>query len=160
MPFQLFSRKPAPTAAAAPPPYDPDLIATLQAEHQALMALLQQVRRAAKEGRYPDVNAELLHFGEAYRAHQERKEQLLLPYVERHLQLEQGKTVLRNLSGSGTLTQRSVQAFLKHYQASPVSEQNLRRFGRELDGIIAELGHRLDTESVSLHGLYLPAHQY
>lgn len=160
MPFQFFSRKPAPPPAALPPPYDPDLITTLKAEHTAIMALLQQVRRAAKETRYADVNAGLVQFEQAYQTHQERKERLLLPYVERYLQQEQGKTILRNLTGSGSLTERSVRGFLRHYQAYPVSDHNLRRFGRELDGLIAELGHRLDTETVSLHSLYLPAHLY
>lgn len=160
MPFQFFPRKPAPTASALPPPYDPELIVTLQAEHSLLLGLLQQVRQAAKEARYPDLNAGLLRFEEAYQAHQERKERALFPYVEQHLQQEQGKTTLRNLSGSGTLTQRSVLGFLKHYRAYPVSDLNLRRFGRELDGLIAELSHRLDTETASLHSLYLPDHLY
>ena len=161
MVFQLFSRRSAAAPAALPPlPYDPELIATLQGEHTVLMTLLKQVRQAAKEARYLDVSASLLRFELAYKSHQERKERQLLPYVEQHMQLEQGKTTLRNLSGSGTMTHRSVLGFLKHYEAYPVSDQTLRRFGRELDGMIAELSHRLDTESVSLHSLYQPAHLY
>jgi hypothetical protein len=158
--FQLFSRKPAADAAVPPPPYDPELLATLQGEHSVLLGVLHQVREAAKAAHFQDLNMALLRFGTAYRAHQERKERQLLPYVERHLQQDQGRTLLRNLSGSGTLTDRSVQGFLRHYQAYPVSEHNLKRFGRELDGVIAELRHRLDTESVSLHSLYLPVQQY
>ena len=163
MPFPFFSRRAAaaqPAVLPPPPPHDPDLLATLQKEHMALLALLQQVRQAAKEGRYVDVSADLLRFELAYGSHQKRKERQLLPYIEHYVQLEQGKTTLRNLSGSGTLTDRSVQGFLRHYQAYPVSGLNLKRFGRELDGVIAELKHRLDTESVSLHSLYQPAHLY
>lgn len=159
--FQLFSRRRAPEPADAPPlPYDPTLITTLQGEHTVLMALLQQVRQAAKEARYLDVSASLLRFELAYKAHLERKERQLLPYVERHVQLEQSRTSLRNLAGGGTVSQRSVLGFLRHYEAYPVSDQTLRRFGRELDALIAELRHRLDTESQSLHCLYIPAHLY
>ena len=159
--FQIFSRRSTPAQADLPPlPYDPELIETLQGEHTVLMTLLKQVRQAAKEGRFLDVSASLLRFELAYESHQERKERQLLPYVDRYVRLEQGRTDLRNLTGSGTLIQRSVLGFLKHYEAYPVSDQTLRRFGRELDGLIAELGQRLDTESVSLHGLYLPLDQY
>jgi hypothetical protein len=154
--FQFFSRKPTQPPAVAPPAYDPELLATLLGEHTVLMELLQQVRRAAKEARYPDVSASLLRFELTYKQHLQRKEQQLLPYLEHHVQLEQGKTTLRDLAGSGTLAQRSVLGFLKHYEASPVSDLNLKRFGRELDGVIAELSHRLSTESATLHGLYLP----
>jgi 23S rRNA A2030 N6-methylase RlmJ len=162
MPFPFFSRRPAPPTVTAPPPpaYDPDLIPALQSEHTVLLALLQQVRQAAKDGRYLDVNAGLQRFEIAYKAHQQRKERQLLPYMEQHIQLEQGKTLLRNLAGSSTLTERSVQGFLRHYAASPISDLNLKRFGRELDGVIAELSHRLDTETTSLHGLYQPVHLY
>lgn len=69
-------------------------------------------------------------------------------------------TLLRDLSGSGSLTDRSVQGFLRHYRAYPVTEQNLKRFGRELDSVIGELRQRLETEGRSLHGLYRPADQY
>src|SRR5580765_2862231 len=127
--FQLFSRRPASAPVAAPPPpYDPELISTLQGEHTVLMTLLKQIRQAAKEARYLDVSTSLLRFELVYKSHQERKERQLLPYLEHHVQLEQGKTTLRNLAGSGTLTQRSVLGFLKHYEAYPVSEQTLRRF--------------------------------
>jgi 23S rRNA A2030 N6-methylase RlmJ len=162
MPFRFFSRRSAPPTPAVPPPpvYDPALIPTLQSEHAVLLALLQQVRQAAKEARYVDVSAGLQRFELAYKAHQQRKERQLLPYVERYLQGERGKTLLRSLSGSSTFTDRGVQGFLRHYETSPVSEQNLRRFGRELDGVIADLSHRLDAEASSLHDLYRPAHQY
>jgi hypothetical protein len=156
MPFQLFSRKTKTPPAVPPPAYDPELIATLQGEHTMLRALLQQVRQAAKDARYLDVSASLLRFELAYKQHLQRKEQQLLPYLVHHVQMEQGKTTLRDLAGSGTMAQRSVLAFLKHYEASTVSDLNLKRFGRELDGIIAELSHRLDAEAGSLHGLYLP----
>jgi hypothetical protein len=158
--FQFFSRKPTPATVTLPPPYDPELLATLQGEHSILLSMLQQVREAAKLAHFQDLNAALLRFEMAYRTHQQRKEKQLLPYVERHLQLDPGKTLLRDLSGSGTLTDRSVQGFLRHYHSYPVSDHTLKRFGRELDGVIAELRQRLDTESLSLHSLYLPTHQY
>lgn len=156
MPFQFFSRKTTPLQASLPA-YDPDLIMTLQGEHALLLDLLQQVRRAAKDGRYTEVGAALQRFESAYQQHQGRKERQLLPYLELHVQHEESKTALRTLTGSGALTQRSVLGFLKHYQTTPVSDHNLRRFGRELDGVIAELSQRLDMESGSLHGLYVSA---
>lgn len=157
MPFHFLTRKYATSSSEdAPPPYDPALINVLEADHTTLMVLLQQARQAAKTARYVDVSASLMRFELAYRIHLGRKEQLLMPYLEHHLQAEEGKTRLRNLAGSGNLTQRSVEVFLRHYEAYPVSERNLHRFGRELDQLIAELGYRLATETGFLHVLYRP----
>src|SRR5262249_27377742 len=60
--FQLFSRKPTPDPELPPPPYDPELLATLKGEHSILLTMLQQVREAAKLAHFQDLNAALLRF--------------------------------------------------------------------------------------------------
>ena len=156
---KLFSRQPAAAQSPAAIPYDPELITVLVARQETLLDLLNEVRDAAKQGRYDDISPLLASLKAGLDAYATLKEERCLTYLEQNLKEETGRTVVREMRGSATLTQRGLYAFLGHYLHLPISDANLKRFGRELDEVTREFRERLDRETTSLHPLYQPAHQ-
>jgi hypothetical protein len=151
-----FSRQIVAVAAPAAIPYDPELITILLARQETLLGLLQEVRDAAKQRRYDEIHPLLAQLKAALDAYATQKEERCLSYLEQNLRDEAGRTVVKDIRGSATLTQRGLYVFLGHYQNLPINDANLKRFGRELDEVTREFRERLDRESGAMHPLYQP----
>lgn len=154
---KLFSRESSVAQAPAAIPYDPELITVLLARQETLLDLLQAVRDAAKGRRYDEIPSLLASLKSGLDAYATLKEERCLTYLEQNLKEETGRSAVREMRGSATLTQRGLYAFLGHYLHLPISDANLKRFGRELDQVTQEFRERLEQETTTLHPLYRPA---
>jgi|SRR6185312_7185273 len=154
---KLFSRQSPRAQVPAAIPYDPELITVLVAKQETLLDLLHSVRHAAKQRRYDDIPTLLTSLKAGLDAYATLKEERCLTYLEQNLKDDTGRTVMREMRGSATLTQRGLYAFLGHYQHLPINDANLKRFGRELDEVTQEFRQRLERETTTLHPLYRPA---
>lgn len=154
---KLFSRESSVAQAPAAIPYDPELITVLLARQETLLDLLQAVRDAAKGRRYDEIPSLLTSLKSGLDAYATLKEERCLTYLEQNLKEETGRSAVREMRGSATLTQRGLYAFLGHYLHLPISDANLKRFGRELDQVTQEFRERLERETTTLHPLYRPA---
>jgi hypothetical protein len=154
---KLFSRESSVAQAPAAIPYDPELITVLLARQETLLDLLQAVRDAAKGRRYDEIPSLLASLKSGLDAYATLKEERCLTYLEQNLKEETGRSAVREMRGSATLTQRGLYAFLGHYLHLPISDANLKRFGRELDQVTQEFRERLERETTTLHPLYRPA---
>ncbi len=156
---KLFSRPSPSVEIPAAIPYDPELITVLLAKQETLLELLHTVRDAAKQRRYDDIPPLLASLKAGLDAYATMKEERCLTYLEQNLKEETGRTVVREMRGNATLTQRGLYAFLGHYLHLPINDANLKRFGRELDEVTREFRERLERETTTLHPLYQPVHQ-
>ncbi|HEY1772719.1 MAG TPA: hypothetical protein VGH91_05960 [Gammaproteobacteria bacterium] len=154
-----FSRQSSTAQTPAAIPYDPELITVLVARQETLLELLHTVRDAAKQRRYDDIPPLLATLKTGLDDYATLKEERCLIYLEQNLKEEAGRTVVREMRGNATLTQRGLYAFLGHYLHLPINDANLKRFGRELDEMTREFRERLEREAMTLHLLYQPANQ-
>lgn len=137
--------------------YSPDLIASLKAEHGALMRMFGELGELAVCGRYRQIVAALDEFRVAFEAHVLNENLRFYCYLEQRLAGSEAERELvarcrAELSGVA----REVTAFLRKYRRVGVRFTNAKAFQDELHCVGALLVHRVDREETGLFPLYRP----
>lgn len=137
--------------------YSPDLIASLQNDHQTLLNLYGEINTAFAEKRYADVSAMLTTFRGGLNAH------LLTENVRLYIYLD------RSLAGDATSHElihgfrkemddiaKVALGFLRKYEAIGVDEDLAGHFATDFATIGKVLVERIQKEENTLYPLYMP----
>jgi hypothetical protein len=168
--FGFFKKKSSTSEVAAPTEevhtapgtqirYSPDLIASLQNDHQTLLSLYGEINEAFAEKRYTDVSSMLTSFRSGLNAH------LLTENVRLYIYLD------RSLAGDATSSElihgfrkemddiaKVALGFLRKYEAIGVDEGLASRFEADFATIGKVLVERIQKEESTLYPLYMPAY--
>lgn len=139
--------------------YSPDLIASLQNDHQTLLGLYGEINTAFEEKRYADVSSMLTTFRSGLNAH------LLTENVRLYIYLD------RSLAGDATSSElihgfrkemdeiaKVALGFLRKYEAIGVDEDLADHFATDFATIGKVLVERIQKEESTLYPLYMPAY--
>jgi hemerythrin-like domain-containing protein len=168
--FGFFKKKSSASEAATPREevhtapgtqirYSPDLIASLQNDHQTLLGLYGEINEAFAEKRYADVSLMLTTFRSNLNAH------LLTENVRLYIYLD------RSLAGDATSSElihgfrkemdeiaKVALGFLRKYEAIGVDADLASRFAADFATLGKVLVERIQKEENTLYPLYMPTY--
>ena len=137
--------------------YNPNLIDTLQLEHQAILELYEMISQAAESGDVSSIQQSLREFGHALKAH------LLREHIELYIYLEyilaQNSLAFRNMHALRVEMDEissHVMGFLHTYERESLNSITIVRFKGELAKIGYVLKERIQREEGELYTLYRP----
>lgn len=153
---------PAATGQSAPGTsihYNPDLVAQLKAEHQALLTTYGRVKQSYETGAIAETSAHLEHFRSQLMAHLLKENVCFYIYLEHALAADPSSQALvhqfrHEMNGIG----KAVMAFLDKYRQIAVDTSLAGSFGADLASIGSVLVQRVRNEEDMLYPLYLPTY--
>jgi hemerythrin-like domain-containing protein len=139
--------------------YSPELIDSLQQDHQTLLGLYGDINTAFEEKRYADVSAMLITFKSGLNAHLLTENIRLYIYLEHALV---GDTISSELIHGFRKEMDEIAkvalGFLKKYETIGVDEDLAAHFAIDFATIGRVLVERIQKEENTLYPLYMPAY--
>lgn len=137
--------------------YSPDLIASLQSDHQGILKLYGEIESAFKEKRYSDVSTMLGSFKSGLNAHLLTENVRLYIYLERSLANDTTSSeLIHSFRKEMDDIAKVALNFLKKYETIGVDEQLASHFATDFATIGKVLVERIQKEESTLYPLYMP----
>lgn len=139
--------------------YNPELVAQLKADHQALLAIFGHIKGAYEAGDMRATSAHLESFRNQLMAHLLKENVRFYIYLEHALASDPASQALvhqfrHEMDGIG----KAVMVFLDKYRQIAVDASLAGSFGADLASIGNVLVQRVRNEEETLYPLYLPAY--
>lgn len=168
--FGFFKKKSSVSEAAAPKEeahtapgtqihYSPDLIASLQGDHQTLLDLYGEITEAFEEKRYTDVSSMLITFRSGLNAHLLTENVRLYIYLERSLAGDEtSRELIHGFRKEMDEIAKVALGFLRKYEAIGVDADLAGRFAADFATLGKVLVERIQKEENTLYPLYMPTY--
>lgn len=141
--------------------YDHDLIDTFQAEHQSLLRLFGDIRKAAEEEDYKIVHVKLKKFTSILRGHLLTENVKLYVYLSKELAHDpENKEIIMSFRREMMQIGKVVNRFVTVYDRPLWSLDMRQDFLPELIAIGEILIERINREENTLYPLYMPKENY
>ena len=139
--------------------FSPELIDSLQNDHQSLLALYGEINTAFEEKRYDDVSSMLTTFKGDLNAHLLTENVRLYIYLEHALKGDEtSKDLIHGFRKEMDEIAKVAVGFLKKYETIGVDEDLAAHFATDLATIGKVLVERIQKEENTLYPLYMPAY--
>ena len=170
--FGFFKKKSTNNETAAPAPqeevhtapgtqirYSPDLIDSLQSDHQTLLSLYGEINTAFDEKRYSDVSSMLTTFKSGLNAHLLTENVRLYIYLEHALVGDSTSSeLIHGFRKEMDEIAKVAIGFLRKYEAIGVDEDLADHFATDFATIGKVLVERIQKEENTLYPLYMPSY--
>ena len=139
--------------------YSPELIGSLQSDHQTILALYSDIANAFKEKRYHDVSSMLEDFKSGLSAHLLTENIRLYIYLDRSLASDPTSSeLIRGFRKEMDDIAKVALGFLKKYETIGVDEDLASHFATDFETIGKVLVERIKKEENTLYPLYMPSY--
>ncbi len=139
--------------------FAPDLINSLQDDHQTLLRLYGEIDKAFKEKRYAEVSSMLENFKSGLNAHLLTENVRLYIYLDRSLAHDPASSdLIRSFRKEMDDIARVALGFLKKYETIGVDEDLASHFATDFATIGKVLVERIQKEENTLYPLYMPSY--
>lgn len=136
-------------------PYYPDLIEELLAEHEAVNALEQRLRRAFMRQDWPRVAKRLQELGTLLRGHILKENVRLYAYLQQVTENEADIETMKHFRRGAKALSQSLLAFFERYQSiDQLPSEQAAAFLTDLDAISQAVHARMQSEEEQLYPLY------
>lgn len=148
----------APATAHRTIRYDPNLMDSLQKDHDMLNTLFQHIGTLLEQNRIDEIRGELVNFKTRLEAHILTENVRFYTYLEQSLSDDMHNAeLMRDFRREMNTIARSVVGFVKKYQSIHVTAQQFRaEFADDYRAVGQLLVQRLGREENSLYPLYQP----
>ncbi|MCW8918543.1 MAG: hemerythrin domain-containing protein [Gammaproteobacteria bacterium] len=139
--------------------YSPDLIASLQSDHQNLLALYGEINNAFTEKRYADVSSMLTTFRGNLNAHLLTENVRLYIYLDHSLANDASShDLIHGFRKEMDDIAKVALGFLRKYEAIGVDDDLAAHFATDFATIGKVLVERIQKEEKTLYPLYMPSY--
>ena len=139
--------------------YSPELINSLQGDHQTILALYGDIQKAFIEKRYNDVSSMLEDFKSGLSAHLLTENVRLYIYLDRSLAHDPSSSdLIRGFRKEMDDIAKVALGFLKKYETIGVDADLASHFAADFETIGKVLVERFKKEEGTLYPLYMPSY--
>ena len=139
--------------------YSPDLINSLQGDHQTLLSLYGEINTAFDEKRYSDVSSMLTTFKSGLNAHLLTENVRLYIYLQHALVADPSSSeLIHGFRKEMDEIAKVALGFLKKYETIGVDEDLAAHFATDFATIGKVLVERIEKEENTLYPLYMPTY--
>lgn len=136
-------------------PYYPDLVEELLAEHEAVNALEQRLRRAYMRQDWPRVAKRLRELGTLLRGHILKENVRLYAYLQQVTENEADVETIKHFRRGAKVLSEALLAFFERYEnIDQLPPQQAAAFLADLDVISQAVHARMQSEEQQLYPLY------
>jgi len=139
-------------------PFDPQLVASLKNEHNAVLQIFNKIQHAMQVKDYGKIKPLFMDFKTGLTSHLLKENTRFYPFLEKRLDGDNKDLMVemrKDMSGIG----KTVMEFLRKYTEGGVSQIRADVLQKELNELGAILMKRIEQEENDLYPLYLMQNQ-